>query len=132
MAELMADSLARYDYALLQAVPRADRAEVVNIGVVLYCRDQHFLAAESCADLGRVAGLDPAVDLPALRRQLDLLTASCRRAADLPWDAKVGEQGKAFAWLAAPRSTVLRAGPVHGGFAADAGRELRRLVRALC
>lgn len=123
--------LVRYEYAVIQAVPRADRGEMLNLGVLMYCRERQFLAAKGQLDEARLRMLHPHIDIPGLRTQLEVLTDVCQHAAELPWDNRAGEQGKAFAWLTAPRSTVLRPGPVHSGFTADPPTELRRLCAVL-
>lgn len=131
MSTAGAPRLARYEYAVIHAVPRADRGETVNLGVLLYCRERQFLAAAGELDENRLRMLYPEIDIAGIRTQLAVLAGVCLRAANLTWDNRAGEQGKAFAWLTAPRSTVLRPGPVHSGFTADPPAELRRLCQAL-
>ncbi|MGK5678513.1 DUF3037 domain-containing protein [Actinoplanes sp. URMC 104] len=116
-----------YEYAVIQAVPRIERGEVLNVGVVLYCQRRDFLAARTDLREDVLRALDPRADVPAIRAALDSWDATCTgagAAADI-------SQGERFRWLVAPRSTVLRAGPVHMGLAADPSEELDRLVTLL-
>jgi hypothetical protein len=119
-----------FEYAVLRAVPRVDRGEFVNVGVVLYCQAAGFLEARTHIDPDRLRALDDAVDLAALDAALAAVAALC--AGD-PSAGPVGEQpaGARFRWLAAPRSTVVQAAPVHAGMTEDPARELDRLFGLL-
>jgi Protein of unknown function (DUF3037) len=112
-----------YEYAVIQAVPRAERGELINVGVVLYCQRRDFLAARTELRPDRLRALDPGADVDAIRAALAAWEAAC---ADGPLTL-----GERFRWLTAPRSTVLRAGPVHTGLAADPGAETDRLLDLL-
>ncbi|MFI1992359.1 DUF3037 domain-containing protein [Actinoplanes sp. NPDC020271] len=116
-----------YEYAVIQAVPRIERGELINVGVLLYCQRQDFLAARTHLDETRLLCLDPAADVAAVRGALDSWEATCS-GGGASAGMKLGER---FRWLVAPRSTILRAGPVHMGLAEDAASELTRLVTLL-
>jgi hypothetical protein len=116
-----------YEYAVIQAVPRIERGELINVGVVLYSQARDFLAARTHVHEDRLRALDPQVDIEALRTALSSWEATCTGAGAAA-DMRPGER---FRWLVAPRSTVLRAGPVHMGLATDPGTELDRLVALL-
>jgi hypothetical protein len=113
-----------YEYAVIQAVPRIERGELINVGVVLYSQAKDFLAARTHLHENRLRALDPNADVAALRTALSSWDATCKGAGAAA-DMRPGER---FRWLVAPRSTVLRAGPVHMGLAADPSAELDRLV----
>ena len=66
-----------YEYAVIQAVPRIDRGELINVGVLLYCQRHDFLAARTHLDEDRLRALDPAADVPAIRAALDSWSATC-------------------------------------------------------
>ena len=113
-----------YEYAVIQAVPRVERGELINVGVVLYCQQRDFLAARTHLYPDRLRALDPSADVEAVRTALSSWEATCTGAG-----AAAGMRpGERFRWLVAPRSTVLRASPVHMGLAADPDAELDRLV----
>jgi Protein of unknown function (DUF3037) len=116
-----------YEYAVIQAVPRVERGELINVGVVLYCQQRDFLAAHTHLDADRLLALDPDADLEAIRAALAAWEAACT-------DGEASRKmtlGERFRWLVAPRSTILRAGPVHMGLAEDPRAELDRLVALL-
>lgn len=119
-----------YEYAVLRAMPRVERGEVVNVGVLLYCQDRDFLGCAVDLDDARVLALDPHADLDAVRQALGAVAAVCSGHALS--GAAGGESRRArFGWLTAPRSTVVQPGPVHPGLTADPARELDHLVRRL-
>jgi len=116
-----------YEYAIIQAVPRIERGELINVGVVLYSQRLDFLAARTHLHEDRLRALDPEVDVPAVAAALAAWEATCTGAGATA-EMKPGER---FRWLVAPRSTILRAGPVHMGLAADPRAELDRLLELL-
>jgi hypothetical protein len=99
----------------------------MNAGVVLYCQRQDFLAARTHLDVGRLTALDPAADISGIRAALQSWESTCLGEGA----AGAMSPGERFRWMVAPRSTVLRAGPVHMGLAADPAAELDRLVALL-
>ena len=118
-----------FSYTLLQVVPRVERGERINAGVVLYSRRHRFLAARVALDADRLAALDPGADAEALRRHLDALAAV---AAGEGEDAVARlEQSERFHWLAAPSSTVVQPAPVHTGLTDDPAATLDRLFAEL-
>ncbi|MBB2942417.1 hypothetical protein FB565_002130 [Actinoplanes lutulentus] len=116
-----------YEYAVIQAVPRIERGELINVGVVLYCQRQDFLDAHTHLDEDRLRAIHPEADVPAIRAALDAWGKTCAGGGPSA-GMRLGER---FRWLVAPRSTILRAGPVHMGLATDAAAELERLVDLL-
>jgi Protein of unknown function (DUF3037) len=118
-----------FEYALLRAVPRQDRGEFMNVGVLLYCAPQDFLRCKTQVSDDRLRALDPAIDLDLLHDSLRLWCGAC----DGSTTAQVKETslGQRFRWLTAPRSTLLQTSPTHTGFTDDPARELDRLWQAL-
>ena len=126
---------ASFDYALVRVVPRVEREEFVNAGVVLFCLTRDFLGARVALDRDRVRALSPGADL-----DLDLveehLAAVPRIAAGGEGSGPIGRLSRRerFHWLVAPRSTVIQVGPVHAGLCADPEGALdglfQRMVRA--
>ena len=119
-----------FQYVVLRCVPRVDREEFVNVGVVLYCQDADFLACASYVDEARVRALSGAVDVGAVRSALTAVEAVCRG------DGSTGAAGRAplgtrFGFLSAPRSTVVQPGPIHGGLTGHPAAELDRLLTTL-
>jgi hypothetical protein len=117
-------------YAVLRAVPRVDRGECMNVGVVLYCQAREFLAASVHVDAERLHALDASTDVDALREALRAVQEACSEES-VSTAREGGGRGAVFRWLTAPRSTVLQPGPVHGGVTGDPAGELERLTARL-
>ena len=120
-------SRSAFEYAVLRAVPRIERGECVNVGVVLYCQSLGFLATEVHVDDARLRALDRDVDVEAVREA----ALAMRRTCGGEGPAGSTSLGQRFRWLTAPRSTVVQAGPVHTGLTADPTADLHRLLEAL-
>ncbi|WP_405016335.1 DUF3037 domain-containing protein [Kitasatospora sp. NBC_00070] len=119
-----------YEYAVIRAVPRVERGECINIGVLLYCRQTAHLAARTHLDQARLLALDPVADVAGVRRALYGIEAVCA-GGDQAGPAAGDSPGQRFRWLTAPRSAVVQPGPVHTGLTADPEAELRRLFEQL-
>ncbi|MGH3716401.1 MAG: DUF3037 domain-containing protein [Micromonosporaceae bacterium] len=114
-----------FEYAVIRLIPRIERGEQVNVGVVLYCQRRDFLAARTHLDEDRVRALDPSVDLTAVHAALRSWEHTCQEGTAGGERMKPGE---CFRWLTAPRSTIVQSGPVHTGLTADPGADLERLL----
>ncbi len=115
-----------YQYVLLRAVPRVERGEFVNVGVLLYCQAADLLRCGWQLDPARLAALDPSVDVDGVADALDMMDRICLGTAAVgPVNMPLGQR---FGWLAAPRSTVLQPGPMHAGITRDAHAELAHLM----
>lgn len=119
-----------FQYAVLQVVPRVERGERINAGVVLFSRRHGFLAARIRLDPARLAALDPEADAGEVERHLEALAGI---AAGDPAAGPVAalSQSERFAWLAAPASTIIQPSPVHTGICEDPQATLDRLFRLL-
>jgi hypothetical protein len=126
----MGTDQAGYQYVVLRCVPRVDREEFVNIGVVLYCQARDFLEARAAVDEQRLRALDPTLDLDAVRTAL---AAICSVSVGDPEVGAAADSpaGVRFGFLAAPKSTVVQPGPVHGGVTTDPSAELDGLLERL-
>ncbi len=120
-----------YQYVVLRCVPRADREEFVNVGVVLYCQATGYLALAAHLDEPRLAALDPGLDTARVRASLAFAEAVCTGDAAAGGAAATGSTGNRFGFLRAPKSTVVQPGPVHGGLTDDPAADLERLTRAM-
>ena len=118
-----------YSYAIVRVVPRVERGECVNVGVVLFVRERRYLAARIEVDQARLLALAPDLDLPPVERHLASFLAICQGGrdggplADLP-------PAERFHWLTAPRSTIIQTSPAHVGRTLDPAAELDRLLDA--
>lgn len=115
-----------YEYALIRVVPRVERGEAINAGVILYCQQHRYLGCRILLNEDRLRALDPGTDLAAVAAALGALEEGCRSgpAAGQP-------PGVRFRWLTATRSTIVQPGPVHSGLTTDPAAELDRLFNDL-
>ena len=118
-----------FDYVIVQVVPRVDRDERMNAGVVLFSPSAAYLGCQIALDESRLRALAPEIDLPAVTRQLDAIRAVCTGdpAAGPIAQLSVSER---FHWLSAPRSTVVQPSASHTGVCDDPAAALERLFRA--
>ena len=119
-----------FEYAVLRVVPRIERGETLNAGVLVYCRQRDYLGSRVHLDVQRLHALDPTADADAIERALRAAGEVC--SAD-PAAGAAGREalGSRFRWLTAPRSTVVQPGPVHTGLTHDPDAEADRLLRLL-
>ena len=116
-----------YDYAIVRVVPRVEREEFINVGVILSCQRSGFLEAAIELDEARLLALDPHADLDTVRRHLRAIVAICAGLpeggpiAQLPYRAR-------FHWLTARRSSIIQTSPVHTGRCTDAGSAIGRIL----
>ncbi len=119
-----------YSYAVIRVVPRVERGECVNVGVILFAPELEYLDARIELDAARVRALAPEADLPLIERHLRTFLAI---SAGDPAGGPMAElpPSERFHWLTAPRSTVVQPGPVHTGLTEDPDAEADRLLRLL-
>lgn len=117
--------LSAYEWCVLRVVPRVERCEFVNAGIVVYSQTHEVLASAVELDDDRVLALAPDLDLEVVQRHLALVAAVCAGehapTAHLPL-------GQRFRWLTAPRSTMVQTSPVHTGLTADPLLDLAALL----
>jgi len=119
-----------FSYAVLRVVPRVERGERLNVGVVVFCRPLKFLAARTEIDEARLRALSADLDLDSVRRHLDAVE---RIAAGDPAGGPIAklDTTERWHWLVAPASTVIQPGATHTGLCADPSAELEKLLAAL-
>ncbi|WP_200902444.1 DUF3037 domain-containing protein [Protofrankia coriariae] len=119
-----------FEYAVIRVVPRVERGEYVNVGVVLWCQRAGYLASRYALDVDRLTALDPYVDRTVIAAHLDALRRVCAGGAQAgaPGSLSAGER---FRWLTSPRSTTVQTSPVHSGLTHDPAAELERLMSLL-
>lgn len=120
-----------YDYAVVRVVPRVDRGEFINAGVVLCCAPRQVLVAAIELDVARLLALDPRADTQTIKAAL---AAIPRISAGGPAAGVLGRMSvrERFDWLVAPRSSSVQMSPVHTGWCAeDMGATLQRLMAAM-
>jgi hypothetical protein len=119
-----------YQYVVLRCVPRVEREEFINVGVVLYCQASDYLDVRWSVERERLRVLDPELDLDQVCETLSFVAGVC--AGDKRGGTAAEQPiGTRFGFLMAPRSTVLQPGPVHGGVTSDPAEQLERLLGRL-
>lgn len=119
-----------YEYAVVRIVPRVDRQEFINAGVIVFARQGRLLVAKTHVDEARLRALWPGLDVDEVRRHLIALDRICKG------DPEAGPMGRMsqserFHWLTAPRSTVIQMSPVHTGISADPASVVDELAREM-
>ena len=119
-----------FEYAVLRVVPRVERGEYLNAGVVLYCQEARFLDARVHLDPKRLRAFAPDLDHDAVMKHLEAAKKVC---AGGPEAGEIGAlpMSQRFGWLAAPRSTVVQPSPVHTGLTKDPKESLEHLMRKM-
>ena len=107
-----------YDYAVIRVVPRVERGEFINVGVIVSCEKTGYLKAANERDEPRLRALDPQVDIPTLQRHLKAIQRICEGGPDA---GPIGMQPQRarFHWLTAIRSAIIQTSPVHMGRCGD-------------
>jgi len=121
---------ASFDYALIRVVPRVEREEFVNAGVILFCLERDFLAARTSLDEARVHALWPEADVALLAEHLRAVERICAGEGGSGPIGRLSARER-FHWLVAPRSTVLQVSPVHSGLCQDPLSALEDLMQRM-
>lgn len=121
---------ATYDYAIIRVVPRVDRGEFVNVGVIVSCRAQDFLEARIELDEQRLRTLDPALDMEMVRAHLATIPAICKGGAEAGEIGRLSSRER-FDWLVAPRSTIIQTSPVHTGRCKSPAAAIEHLIETM-
>jgi len=119
-----------YDYAVFRVVPRVEREEFVNVGVIVSCPARNFLEARVELDEQRLTALDSTLDVESIRAHLATIPAICAGGEQA---GPIGQLSKRerFHWLVAPRSTTIQTSPVHTGWCEDPNEVLEHLLNTM-
>ncbi|MCL2584101.1 MAG: DUF3037 domain-containing protein [Streptosporangiales bacterium] len=115
-----------FEYALIRVMPRVERGEFINAGVIVYSKSHRFLKTRIDLDERRLLALAPGADTEAVRAALTAFEKACTEGplSECP-------PGERFRWLTAPRSAMVQPGPVHSGVTSDPAADLDRLFARL-
>jgi hypothetical protein len=119
-----------YDYAVIRVVPRVDREEFVNAGVIVWCAEKEFLEARIELDEPRLRALDASFDIEVVRKHLASVVVICAGGAEAGPIGKLSKRER-FDWLVAPRSTVIQMSAVHTGRCTDMQSTLTHLLDSM-
>jgi len=119
-----------YDYAIIRVVPRVEREEFVNVGVIVSCPARAFLEARIELDEQRLKALDSTLDVDSIRAHLATIPAICAGGEQA---GPIGQlsQRERFHWLIAPRSTIIQTSPVHSGYCKNPAAVLEHLLETM-
>ena len=119
-----------YDYAIIRVVPRVERGELINVGVLVSCPAVEFLDAAIELDEARLRALDDTLDIDAIREHLASIPVICRGGDGAGPIGSLPQRNR-FHWLGSPRSTVIQMSAVHTGRTADPSAALERLMNTM-
>jgi hypothetical protein len=118
---------ASFDYAILRVVPRVERQEFINAGVVAFCLEKRYLAARIHLDEVRLRALSPDADIDLAREHLEAVRRICEGDPSAGPIAKLSQRER-FHWITSPRSTIIQPSPIHTGLCDETGAVLDRLA----
>ena len=119
-----------YDYAIIRVVPKVERGEFLNVGVIVSCPVVDYLEARIAVDESRLLALDPGLDLPSIREHLATFPAICTGGERAGPIGRLSQRER-FHWLVAPRSTIIQTSPVHTGSCRDPAALLEHLLNTM-
>jgi hypothetical protein len=123
-------ALRTYDYAVVRVVPRVERGEFVNAGIILSCDVERILQASIELDESALLAIDAHVDMDLVRSVLAAIPTICAGGEGAGDIGKMTARER-FHWLVAPRSTIIQTSPVHTGQCADPGAALEHLMQTM-
>ena len=119
-----------FDYAVVRVVPRVERGEFINAGVIVFCLEHKFLEARVQVDEARLKALWPEIDVELVRNHLEAIPRICAGDATAGPIARLSQRER-FHWLVSPRSTIIQVSPVHSGLCEEPGMTVEQLSRRL-
>jgi hypothetical protein len=119
-----------YDYAIIRVVPKVEREEFINVGVIVSCGIRRFLDARIELDESRLLALDPTLDIEMIREHLAVIPLICQGGAQAGAIGQLPHRER-FHWLVAPRSTIIQTSKVHTGLCQDLQAVLEHLMNRM-
>jgi hypothetical protein len=119
-----------FDYATIRVVPRVERQEFINAGIVVFCLEKRYLAARIHLDEARLKALWPGIDVEVVRQHLEAIPRICAGDETAGPIAKLSQRER-FHWLISPRSTMIQPSPVHTGLCENTDELPERLAKQL-
>ena len=119
-----------FDYAVVRVVPRVDRGEFLNAGVIVFCPTRGFLESRIELDHARLKALAPSIDVSVVESYLAVIPRVCAGGGDAGSIGTLPQRAR-FHWLVSPRSTVIQTSAVHSGVHHDPKAALDNLFEKL-
>ena len=119
-----------FDYAVVRVVPRVERGEFLNAGVILFSSTRSYLSARIGLDRDRLRALDPDIDINSVETYLEAIPKVCAGGGEAGSIGSLSQRQR-FHWLVAPRSTVIQTSAVHSGVHEDLDKAIDQLFDKL-
>ena len=119
-----------FDYAVVRVVPRVEREEFINAGVIVFCLERRYLEARVFVDEARLQALWPQLDVEVVRKHLEAIPKIAAGDASAGPIAKLSQRER-FHWLVSPRSTIIQVSPVHSGICEEPESTVEKLAERL-
>lgn len=119
-----------FEYAVIRVMPRVEREEFMNVGVILYCASKKYLNVVFDVNKNLFAAFNSELELSTITQNLTAIASICEGGIDAGSIGKLDIASR-FRWLTATRSTVIQASKVHPGFCIDAEQKLQQLYQEL-
>ncbi|WP_263367222.1 DUF3037 domain-containing protein [Edaphobacter bradus] len=119
-----------FDYALVRVVPRVEREEFINAGVIVFCLERRYLEARVFVDEARLRALWPQLDVELVRKHLEAIPKIAAGDPSAGPIAKLSQRER-FHWLVSPRSTIIQVSPVHSGICEEPENTVEKLAERL-
>lgn len=119
-----------FEYAIIRVVPRVERGEFLNVGVILYCASKNFLQIKYSLNKERLLALSPEIEINEVREILHSFEQICKGTAEGGSIAKLPLSSR-FRWLTAARSTIIQSSPVHPGLCSDMDKTIDKLYKEM-
>ena len=116
-----------YEYAVIRIVPRVEKEEFMNVGIILSCPEKEFLAARIKLDEERLKAFDPSLDIETVKSYLLSIPEICLGGSGSGGIGKLTKRER-FRWLTSPKSTIIQTSPVHSGYCKDPEKEIEQLL----
>lgn len=119
-----------YEYAVIRVVPRVEKEEFLNVGVIMSCPEIDFLEARIKLDEERLKAFDRDLDIEIIRMHLSTIPEICKGEANSGSIGKLTKRER-FRWLTSPKSTIIQMSPVHSGYCKDPSKEIEHLLEKM-
>lgn len=119
-----------FDYAIIRVVPRVEREEFINVGVIVSCPARRFLKASIELDQRRLAAIEPFLNQEVIQDYLMTIPSVCSGGTQAGPIGQLPQRAR-FHWLVAPRSTIIQTSPVHSGLCTDPEAALEHLLTTM-
>ncbi len=119
-----------YNYAIIRCIPKVEREEFINVGVIVSCPTKEFLEAAIELDEERLKALDPGIDIEIVKKHLEVFPRICKGGEEAGPIGKLSKRER-FHWLVSPRSTIIQTSPVHTGSCSNPEELIEHLLNTM-